>query len=123
MDDEPLVRKFVGRLLANLGYEVTLANNGKEVVELYREALKLGRPHDAVIMDLIIPEGVGGAAAIQTLRQVDPDVIAIASSGYLDQPVMQDPKAHGFDAAIAKPYNRERLNLVLSEALQSAQDV
>jgi two-component system, cell cycle sensor histidine kinase and response regulator CckA len=119
LDDEPLVRKFVGRLLSHLGYTITLAANGNEVIDLYRAAFESGAPYDAVIMDLVIPHGVGGAAAIHTLRQIDENVVAIASSGFVDQPVMQDPEAFGFTAAIAKPYNRERLSDVLTAAFKS----
>ncbi len=117
MDDEELVRKFVGTLLRQLGYEVTVAKDGKEVIDVYGQAVKEGWRFDAVIMDLLIPHGVGGAAAVHTLKQLDPSVVAIASSGYIDQPVMQDPKPFGFSAVIAKPYNRERLSEVLKTAL------
>ncbi|NJK90654.1 MAG: PAS domain S-box protein [Blastochloris sp.] len=118
MDDEELVRKFVGTLLRQLGYEVTLAKDGKEVIDLYAAALEQGWAYDGVVMDLLIPHGVGGAAAVHTLKQMDPGVVAIASSGYIDQPVMQDPHAFGFSAVIAKPYNRERLSEVLKTALK-----
>jgi PAS domain S-box-containing protein len=117
MDDEDLVRKFVGTLLRQLGYEVTVARDGKEVIDLYAQALSEGWRFDGVIMDLLIPHGVGGAAAVHSLKQLDSSVVAIASSGYIDQPVMQDPKPFGFTAVIAKPYNRERLSEVLKAAL------
>jgi PAS domain S-box-containing protein len=119
MDDEELVRKFVGTLLKQLGYDVTVAKDGKEVIDLYGQALADGWSYDAVIMDLIIPRGVGGAAAVHTLKKMDPNIVAIASSGYIDQPVMQDPRPFGFTAAIAKPYNRERLSEVLKTSLTS----
>lgn len=117
MDDEELVRKFVGNLLKQLGYDVTLAKDGKEVIELYGRAIEENWCYHAVIMDLLIPHGVGGAAAVHTLKKMDPSIVAIASSGYVDQPVMQDPTAFGFTAVIAKPYNRERLSEVLKSAL------
>jgi signal transduction histidine kinase/ActR/RegA family two-component response regulator len=117
MDDEPLVRKFVTRLLVALGYEVTPAADGKEVVELYGHALAMGDPFDGVVMDLIIPQGMGGELAIQDLRKLDEKVVVVASSGQINNRVMLDPRAYGFAAAIAKPYNRERLGAVLASAL------
>jgi two-component system, cell cycle sensor histidine kinase and response regulator CckA len=107
----------VGTLLRQLGYVVTVAKDGKEVIDLYAQAMQEGWRYDGVIMDLLIPHGVGGAAAVHSLKQLDPGVVAIASSGYIDQPVMQDPKPFGFTAVIAKPYNRERLSEVLKAAL------
>lgn len=68
---------------------------------------------DVIILDLTIPGGMGGKATIEKLREIDPCIKAIASSGYSNNPIMTSYKAHGFTAAIAKPYTIEKLSKVL----------
>ncbi|MDD5261429.1 MAG: response regulator [Methylacidiphilales bacterium] len=117
MDDEELVRNFIGTMLKQLGYQVMTAKDGGEAIRIYEEAIAMGQKFNAVILDLMVPNGMGGAEVIHSLRQIDPEVLAIASSGYTDQPAMMDPQPFGFTAVIAKPFNRDRLREVLSRVL------
>jgi CheY-like chemotaxis protein len=109
MDDEELIRDLSGEVLAYLGYEVCLAKDGAEAVTAYQKATDSGRPFDLVILDLTIPGGLGGRETIQQLRKIDPDVRAVVSSGYSDDPVMSDFKAYGFVGVLTKPYTSDDL--------------
>jgi CheY-like chemotaxis protein len=62
---------------------------------------------------------MGGAEAIAQLRRLDPQVRAIVSSGYANDPVLADYRAAGFVARIAKPYTAEDLSRVLAAALRA----
>jgi PAS domain S-box-containing protein len=117
MDDEPVVRQVVSRMLTALGYEVSTAAEGSTALTLYREAMTGGTPFDAVILDLTVPGGMGGAEAIGLLRTMDPDVKAIVSSGYSSDPVMSNYRAHGFSGVIAKPFRASDLSSVLRSVL------
>ncbi len=117
MDDEKIVRDISGEMLKSLGYEVEFANNGAEAIEKYQGALEGGRPFDVVIMDLTIPGGIGGKEAIQKLRDIDPDVKAIVSSGYSNDPVMADFREYGFRGVIVKPYRIEGFSRTLHEVI------
>jgi PAS domain S-box-containing protein len=119
MDDEPLVRQVVGRMLQALGYEPVFAQEGREAVELYARSQTSGEPFTAVILDLTIPGGMGGMAAIQQILAQDPQVKAIVSSGYGGDSIMADYKSHGFRGVIAKPYGLEELGKVLHEVLNA----
>jgi CheY-like chemotaxis protein len=119
MDDEPLVREVVGKMLHALGYEPVLAQEGREALELYARAQASGEPIAAVILDLTIPGGMGGMEAIQHLLAQDPQVKAIVSSGYGGESIMADFKSHGFREVIAKPYRVEELGKVLHEVLNA----
>ncbi len=114
MDDEPLIREVIGLYLERQGYKAVLAKEGSEAVALYRAALDGGHRFDAVVMDLTVPGGMGGAEAIREIRGLDPDVRAIVASGYSSDPVMARHKDYGFQAALAKPFRASELN----EALQ-----
>ena len=113
MDDEETILRVGSALLRRLGYEVTVARNGDEVLHLYRQALAEGRRFDAVVMDLTIPGGMGGKECIVRLHALDPEVRAIVSSGYSNDPVMAEPAKHGFRAVVTKPYQLKELSNTL----------
>jgi PAS domain S-box-containing protein len=117
MDDEERIRDIAGEMLARLGYEVALASTGEQAVALYTQAAESGHPFDAVILDLTVRGGMGGQAAIQQLSAVDPDVVAIVSSGYSNDPVMADFRRYGFSGVVAKPYRFEEMNATLQQVL------
>ncbi len=117
MDDEEMVRVVAAEILRQLGYDSEFAEDGHEAIELYEAALKKGNPYDAVILDLTIPGGMGGEEAVSHIRERDPDVIAIVSSGYSNDPVMANYKAYGFADVIAKPYKIPELSKVLNKVL------
>lgn len=104
LEDDPLVRSLIVRNLTGNGFDVTESSEGSETVRLYQESVTLGRAFDLVILDLSIPNGMGGVRAMEKLRAIDPDVFAIVSSGYSDDPVMANPAAYGFAAVLPKPY-------------------
>jgi PAS domain S-box-containing protein len=117
MDDEPVVRQVAARILAAVGYEVETVPHGEAAVVAYREARDAGRPFDAVILDLTVPGGMGGAEAVRQLAAIDPAVRAIVSSGYSRDPVMSDYRGHGFCNVIAKPYQVKDVSRILGEVL------
>lgn len=117
MDDEAAIRTSLQRMLTRIGYEVVLSENGAEAVNLYKDAKISGSPFDAVLMDLTIPGGIGGKEAIKDLIQFDPDVKAIVTSGYSNDPIMSDYKKYGFKGVIAKPYQFHNLSKTLQEVI------
>jgi CheY-like chemotaxis protein len=119
MDDDESVAQVAGEMLKHMGYAVSVAKEGEETIALYRKALDEKTPFDAVILDLTIPGGMGGKETIEKLLEIDPDVKAIVSSGYANDPIMADYGNFGFSRAIAKPYTIQNLNKVLFEVMQA----
>ncbi len=115
MDDEEYILDLAVNMLGHFGYEVTGVRNGDELLRSYRCAVEDGKRFDVVIMDLTIPGGMGGREALVELKIVDPDVVAIVSSGYSNDPVMANFRAHGFRGVLMKPYTIEDLIQVIDE--------
>lgn len=118
MDDEEIIREVTGELLKALEYQVDYATNGTEAIDIYKGAMETGNPFDAIIMDLTIAGGMGGQETIQRLREIDPAVKAIVSSGYSNDSVMADHKKYGFKGVVAKPYKLAEMGKVLRKVLK-----
>ena len=117
MDDEDMIRDLIHHMLHRMGCEVEVARDGEEAIHLFRRALETGEPFDAVILDLTVPGAMGGKETLDKLREVDPDVKAIVSSGYSNDPIMSDYKIYGFSGVVAKPFNMQNLSETLNAVL------
>lgn len=117
MDDEEQVRNVVGQMLACLGYQAVFAADGDEAIQLYADAAESGSFFDAVILDLTVPGGMGGKETISVLLRIDPNVKAIVSSGYSNDPIMSVYEESGFFGVLEKPYRLNELSDVLHRVI------
>ncbi|HWR73659.1 MAG TPA: PAS domain S-box protein, partial [Nitrospirota bacterium] len=117
MDDEDVVRMVAGELIDQLGHEAGFASDGESALKMCQTAKELGRPYDVVVLDLTIRGGMGGVETIKKLREIDPDVKAVVSSGYSDDDAVSEYRKHGFRAFLKKPYDLEELRTILNTLL------
>ena len=115
MDDEAMIREMAASMLELLGHEVVSVADGEEAIQAYGRALEQGAPFALVIMDLTIPGGMGGRETLVRLREIDPEVRAVVSSGYANDPVIASFQEHGFAATMAKPYDIDTLQRTLDK--------
>ncbi len=117
MDDDGIIRLSSVMQLRDLQYEVEDACDGTEVIKLYKEALESGNPFDAVVLDLTVPDGMGGEETIKELLKIDPEVTAIVASGYSDDPVTTNFGEYGFKGMVQKPFEIYELEEVLQKVI------
>jgi len=104
-------------MLAREGYEVFVAVNGEEALDIYKKQQEAGNPIALVIMDLTIPGGMGGEEAISKLLAIDPAAKAVVASGYANDPVMANYRDYGFVGVLSKPFDMKELVKVVQEAV------
>jgi len=119
MDDEEIVLEVIQEMLKILGHEAIGVRDGKQAIEVYKEAKEQGSPFDVVILDLTVPTGMGGEETMKELLKIDPDVKAIVSSGYSNDPIMSEYEKYGFKAVVPKPYGMDELKEVLRKVIYS----
>ena len=117
MDDEEVIRSVAKRMLELLGYQVEVAGDGAEALELYRSAMRSGESFRAVLMDLTITEGLGGRETIKELLVMDPAARVAVSSGYSNDPIMAEYRSYGFSGVISKPYDIQTLSQVMDQVI------
>ncbi|MBN1647569.1 MAG: PAS domain S-box protein, partial [Spirochaetales bacterium] len=118
MDDDNVIRMVGKKLLERLGYTVVLAGNGEETVSLYSKAMKSGK-FILVILDLTVPGGMGGKETLVKLKEIDPEVKAIVSSGYSVDPVLSSYREYGFCGMAIKPYDLSELSMIIHDVVFS----
>jgi PAS domain S-box-containing protein len=115
-DDEALVRA-ASRALSSLGFEVEGVYEGEEALELYRRRRDEGGGFDLVILDLTVPGGLGGKDTARALKELDPQIRLLASTGKVTLPSSDELDEWGFVDCVAKPYTVaelvDRIGLVL----------
>ncbi len=121
MDDEVQILNAVSEMLKYNGYRVEAALDGSEAIAIYQQAKATGDPFDVVIMDLTIPGGLGGQETIAILRDIDPNINAIVSSGYANDLIIADYERFGFKGVVIKPYKFDELHEVLNKVAERKQ--
>ncbi len=122
LDDEEMILDVTSQMLEHLGYRADRARDGREAAVRYLAAREKGDPYRAVIMDLTIPGGMGGRECLDMIRKSDPDVIAIVSSGYSEDPVMSHFEKYGFRGVLMKPYTLQEVALTLDSVMKDDRD-
>jgi CheY-like chemotaxis protein len=118
MDDEQIILDVMREVLRFLESDGMFAQDGAAALGLYKREKEAGVPFDLVILDLSVPEGLGGKDTLALLKAYDPAVKAIVSSGYLDDPVVQDFMRYGFSAKLSKPYKISDLKEILEQLIK-----
>jgi two-component system cell cycle sensor histidine kinase/response regulator CckA len=117
MDDDASITELTATMLQSLDYKYDTAKNGEEAIVLYKRYLNIGRPYDAVIMDLTVIGGMGGEECFHELKKLDPDVRAIVSSGYDNDEMARRFLDLGFCGYLTKPYRVTDLGKLLKAVL------
>ena len=113
VDDEEEIRNLGAKILEKYGYNVILAANGAEAIEIYRnrkDSISL------VVLDLIMPEKDG----IQCSREIlsmNPEAKILVASGFSVDIERKDFLEKTTMGIVEKPYGSKQLATAAREAL------
>ena len=113
VDDEDMIIDVGQDILESLGYKVLPAISGKEAIEVYQENRE---KIDMVIMDMIMPE-MGGGDTYDKLKEINPDIKVLLSSGYSINGQATEILERGCNGYIQKPFNMTDLSKKIREIL------
>ncbi|MCK5844246.1 MAG: PAS domain S-box protein [Victivallales bacterium] len=119
MDDEQIVRCVLNEYIKNFGWESDQTEDGAAAVAEYEKALRSEHPYDLVILDLMVPRGMGGLETAEEILKLNPNAKLIVSSGYSEDDAIANFANFGFSAALRKPYAMEELYETLLTVLRS----
>ncbi len=119
MDDNEDIRKILQIYMEKLGFAVTGVASGQEVIRLYQEASETDEAFSAVFMEISVKQGLGGDAALAKLKNIDPDVKAVAILSEFGDSQIQDFLDRGFQDVLGKPFRLEDMKKILKSLLES----
>ncbi len=112
-DDEDILRMTGQDLFNDLGFDVIVAENGVEAVDLYskhKDEIVL------VVLDMVMPK-MSGYEAFESMQKINPVVNAIVTSGYTEEGKIAELLGKGLKGFLQKPFTYSELNTLLSEVL------
>ncbi len=113
IDDEETVLMVGGKVLEKMGYAVLAARSGKEAVDAFSQhKAKI----DLVILDMIMPD-MGGGDTYDRIKEIDPRVKVLLSSGYSIEGQAGEIMKRGCDGFIQKPFTATALYEKLKEII------
>lgn len=115
VDDEEVQRELISSLLENLGYKVTVATGGEAAIDILQK-----KPHDLLILDMVMPSGIGGTETYRRATTFRPRQRAIILSGYGDPERRHEVQSLGLKSFLKKPVSLEIIGRTVREELDRA---
>ena len=113
VDDEKIGREVTGELLESMGYVIYEAGSGQEAIAIYMEKKN---EIDLVILDMIMP-GISGGETFERLREINPEIRVLLSSGYSLEGQAQQIMDRGCRGFLQKPFHPKKLSRKVREML------
>ena len=115
VDDHETIWEFVIEALQKLGYTVILAENGLDCVEIYSSNPRM---IDLVLLDMVMPK-LGGHDAFMQIKEIDPDIKCLLSSGYVSEEEVHSLLENGAKGFLPKPHRIKELATEIRKILDA----
>ena len=112
VDDEKVIREGCREVLALEGFEILLAENGEQGLEMIEKV-----HFDVVLLDLMMP-GLSGFDVLSRVKALHPDTSIVVITGYATIEHSIEAMKNGAFDFIPKPFSPDQLRVVVSKAIE-----
>jgi NO-binding membrane sensor protein with MHYT domain/nitrogen-specific signal transduction histidine kinase/CheY-like chemotaxis protein len=112
VEDEKAVRAIVGEQLGSLGYDVKLARDADQALELLKS-----HSFDLVITDVVMPGRLNGRGLAEEIKRTWPETRVVFMSGYSENALLRDGRLDSGMMLLAKPHVKADLAKIIRDAL------
>ena len=112
VDDDQMQREVTSRLLAKLGYTVTVVESGEKAVDIIRR-----ERFELVVLDMVMPPGIDGAETYKRALALQPDLRAVIISGYADASRVEEAQGLGAGQFVRKPLTLKSIAVAVRQEL------
>ncbi|MCX7723512.1 MAG: response regulator [Verrucomicrobiae bacterium] len=116
VEDEVSVRELARKALEQGGYKVIEASDAPEAIELWEKAQKRVK---LLVADIVLPNGMSGRELAKLLKQRDPQLRVVYTSGYGPEIIKDDPALFTSANFLPKPFDPEALLAAVKRELQA----
>lgn len=119
IDDDHHILLMIKKMLERAGYEVDLASNGEQGLELFKKIRA-----DLVITDIIMPEKEG-LETIREMRRIQPDLKIIAMSGggkISADNYLETARIFGASQVLEKPFSQKTMVDAVNQLLKGSEE-
>ena len=109
VDDDPDMTETLADILTDMGYEVAIAENGYQAIEMVRQ-----NKYDVALMDIKMP-GINGVETFKEIKQIRPQIRVIMMTAYSVQDLIQEALKEGAYGVIYKPIDIDKLISLVEE--------
>ncbi|MBN2545119.1 MAG: response regulator [Spirochaetes bacterium] len=113
VDDEDIILEVGEKLFSFLGFECIKAKTSADAISYYKKSIEEKNTFKMVIIDILTNDKINTEELVKLLNEIDKNLYAVISSGYLNHPLMLNYKNYGFKASIKKPYGLKELQMLL----------
>jgi len=110
LDDETAVLQALSRVLKDRGHYCSSATTGEVLLETIDQASQTGIKYDLAILDIKIPDGMGGIETMQKMQKLDSEIPVISMSGYPVESLFTGDESEGFVGHLEKPFSADDMS-------------
>ncbi len=114
VEDDELVREYASAQLSMLGYQVMVAANGVEAMQIIREHEEI----DLLFTDVVMPGGINGPELARQALELRPALKVLYTSGYTQNAIIHHGRLDPGVLLLSKPYQRSKLSRMVRQALE-----
>jgi len=119
MDDDSFICDFISEIIEMSGHQSVITNKGETAIELFKKAFLSKQPFDAVFLDIIVRNGMGGIDTLRILKKIDKNINTIIISGENIDKNSEEYSSFAINHTINKPFTITQMSQLIDNIAKS----